>query len=367
MGFDTGTATFQMMELPRPFPEDWLERFANLAGKGVETLKAEESLGWVTGRHLLDTAITEERATLAGWVYLFFRVASRKVPATLLRAECAMEEQAVLAAGDKRFLKASERKEIRDQVKERLLPNMPPSLKGFPFLHRRGTLHLYMGALGEEPAGKMGTFLDQTLGFHSEFATPEYLAEQLKDLDADDLDGTCFSPEMKQVAMEPALGREFLTWLWFKSEEQNGKLDLPDGRECGVLVEGPLTFRWEGNGAFMTQVSHGTPETSLEAKSCLLAGKKLASAKLTFALDEDRIWRFNVDADQFLFRSLKLPDGEPMDRLSAFDQRMQFWDDWREMWRGFYGAFLDERATPSRWRKTTEKMREWVAGRPARR
>ena len=60
MGFDSGAATFQMLDMPRPFPDDWLERFAERAGDGVDSIKGEESLGWVTGRHLLDTTITED-------------------------------------------------------------------------------------------------------------------------------------------------------------------------------------------------------------------------------------------------------------------------------------------------------------------
>ena len=365
MGFDRGSASFRMMEMPRAMPENWAERFAERAAGPLELVKGTEERGWVTGRHLLDTNITEESATLGGWVYLVLRRAIRKVPAGLLRAECQMDELAVMAAEGKARLKAEERSEIKKQAQDRLLPKMPPTLKGLPFLHRRGTLHLYTGALSEDQTDAIGAYLQETLGFTCEPSTPELLAEA-KGIDAEDLAGTCFSPEMAQMEQEPSLGREFLTWLWHTAETQNGKLDLSDGRELGLLVEGPLTFQWEGNGAHVTQIRRGAPEQSAEAKVCLLAGKKLRQAKFTMALDEDRIWSFVADADEFTFRAMKFPQGEGGDRIARFQERMQYWDEWREMWLDLYGQFLALRAG-SGWRKVEKKMREWVSGRPARR
>lgn len=365
MGFEKGSASFRMMEMPRAMPEDWAERFAEYAAGPLTAVKGEEERGWVTGRHLLDTHITPDSATLGGWVHLVLRCAIRKVPAGLLRAECQMDELAVMAAEGKSHLKAEQRSEIRKQAQDRLLPQMPPSLKGYPFLHRRGTLHLYTGAMSEDQMDAIGAYLQETLGFACEPSTPDALAAA-KGIDAEELSGTCFSPEMATLEQEPALGREFLTWLWFLGETQNGKLDLPDGRELGLLVEGPLTFQWEGNGAYVTQIRRGSPEQSAEAKVCLLAGKKLRSAKFTLALDEERMWSFMADADDFSFRGMKFPPGEGGERIARFQQRMQFWDEWREMWLGLYGEFLDLR-TGGSWRKVEKAMREWVAGRPARR
>ena len=149
-----------------------------------------------------------------------------------------------------------------------------------------------------------------TLGFGGSPATPETLGETLKKVDLRDFAGTSFSPEMEGEAMEAAPGREFLTWLWFKAETQNGRMALAAGGEIGVLLEGPLTFTHEGNGAHAAVLKKGMPENSIEAKTCLLSGKKLKEAKITFALDEQLTWSFGFEADQFLIRGLKLPQGE---------------------------------------------------------
>ena len=368
MPFDRGSMSFRMLELPRVFPDDWVERFAEEAAGSLDSVGAGQQRGWVTGRHLLDSKITEDSAMHAGWVRLALRLAERKVPSALLQAECRMEELAAMAAEGKAYLKAKQRSEIRQSVTERLLPNMPPQLKAIPFLHKPGSAHLYATALPISQLDVFNASMAATLGFGGEPATPEVLGVLLKKVDLRDLPGTSFSPEMEGEAMEAAPGREFLTWLWFKSESQNGRMALSEGRELGVLVEGPLTFTHEGNGAHSAVLKKGEPVNSIEAKTCLLGGKKLKEAKITFALDDENTWSFGIEADQFLFRGLKLPQGEgQLDAVSRFQERMIFLEQWREMFLDLFGAFAGARADSKKWKATVSDIREWVKGRPARR
>ena len=368
MPFDRGSVSFRMLELPRKFPGNWVDRFAEEAAGSLESVGAGEQRGWVTGRHLLDAHITEETATHAGWVRLALRQAERKVPAALLQAECRMEELAALAAEGKAYLKAKQRAEIRQAVTERLLPAMPPQLRAIPFVHQPGTAHLYATALPVSQLDVFNAALASTLGFGGEPATPEVLGVTLRRVDLRDLPGASFSPEMEGEAMESAPGREFLTWLWFKAETQHGRVALTEGRELGVLVEGPLTFTHEGNGAHAAVLKKGAPETSIEAKTCLLGGKKLKEAKITFALDEQNTWSFGIEADQFLIRGLKLPQGEgSLDAISRFQERMIFLEQWREIFLDLYGAFVDVRAEARKWKAAVGEIREWVKGRPGRR
>ncbi len=368
MPFESGSVSFRMMELPRAFPKNFAEKFAAHRAGSLEAVKEGEQRGWVTGRHLLDSHITEESAMHAGWVRLALRQAERKVPAALLKAECRMEELATLAAEGKAYLKAKQRAEIRQSVTERLLPNMPPQLRAIPFVYMPGSTHLHVTALAESPLDVFNAALASTLGFGGDPSTPETLGRQLGKVDLRDLPGASFSPEMENEAMEAAPGREFLTWLWFKAETQNGKVALSEGRELGVLVEGPLTFMHEGNGAHAAVLKKGAPENSIEAKTCLLGGKKLKEAKITFALDEQQAWSFGLEADQFVIRGLKLPQGEgQMDAISRFQERMIYLEQWRDIFLDLFGAFLDARTEPKKWKNTVSDIRAWVQGRPARR
>lgn len=367
MALDSGSASFRMLELPRKFPADWPKRFAQHAAGSLDSVTDAESTGWVTGRHLLDSHITAGTAIQAGYVHLVMRIAQRKIPPTLLRAECKLEELAVMAADGKPFLRAQERADIKKSVAERLLPKMPPQLKAIPFIHSLDETYLFAGATNEKQTDQLAGLLAATLGMAPEPCDPVSLALAMRHVDANALPGASFSPEMPDADMEPVLGREFLTWLWFNADSHNGMVSLADGRDLGILLEGPLTFVNEGNGAFYTTLRKGEPESSMEAKTSLLAGKKLASAKLTMALDEERVWAFNLDADLFAFRAMKLPRSEAGDPVTRFQDRMASLAEWRALWLDLYGQFLDLRTTPAKWNKTVRKIREWVAGRPARR
>ncbi len=367
MPFESGSMSFRMLELPRAFPRNWAEKFAAHKATSLDGLGEGEQRGWVTGRHLLDANITDDTGMHAGWIRLALRQAEKKVPAALLKAECRMEELALMAAEGKAYLKAKQRAEIRQAVTERLRPNMPPQLRAIPFVYAPGATHLYVTALAEAPVDVFNAALASTLGFGGDPATPEVLGQRLKQVDLRDIPGANFSPEMEE-RMEAAPGREFLTWLWFKAETQNGKVALAAGRELGVLVEGPLTFMHEGNGAHAAVLKKGAPENSIEAKTCLLSGKKLKEAKVTFALDEQHIWSFGFEADQFLVRGLKLPQGEgQMDAVSRFQERMIFLEQWREILLDLFAAFMDVRTDARKWKTAVAEVRAWVQGRPGRR
>ena len=135
MGFESGSISFRMFYLTGPMPEDAIRRFIKHAAPPLEALGHEAVTGWVTGRHLLDRNITAETAYIAGYLRLTLMKAERKIPESLLRAECFMEELAELQARGVQFLKREVRAEIRRNVTERILPNMPPTLQGLSFVH----------------------------------------------------------------------------------------------------------------------------------------------------------------------------------------------------------------------------------------
>jgi hypothetical protein len=131
-------------------PDDAVERFAEQAAPPLSTLGAGEIHGWVTGRHLLDRQITEDTARHAGYLRMTLMQAERKIPEPLLRAECTMEELAELEASGRERLSARVRSEIRKRVSERLLPDMPPSLKGIATVYHPDSRILYGSALSDK-------------------------------------------------------------------------------------------------------------------------------------------------------------------------------------------------------------------------
>jgi hypothetical protein len=365
LAFESGSFSFRMFELDGGLPRDYVKRFAAHAPPPLETLGREPIGGWVTGRHLLDSAINEETAHLAGYLRLTLMKAERKIPEALLRAECRMEELAEMQESGGAALKRQKRIEIRKEVVERLFPAMPPTLSGLPMICDLQNGVMYAGAASAKQAEAFLLAFREATGRTPAAVTPETAALRRRGVNARDLAPTSFSPEVEDELAGNSLGQDFLTWLWFYSEVRGGLLPGDDG-EFGVMIEGPLTFVLEGNGAHEALLRKGAPPVSAEAKTSLLSGKKLKRAVLTMARGE-AVWRGGVDADEFVFRGLKLPQGEPLDFVSRFQERMLALHAFQDAFLRFYDRFLEERADAARWKGTRKEIHAWVSNRTAQR
>lgn len=365
MGFESGGVSFRMFYLAGSMPEDAVRRFSKHAAAPLDTLGRDAINGWVTGRHLLDRTITAETAYVAGYLRLTLMKAERKIPEALLRAECFMEELAELQARGVQFLKREVRSEIRRAVTERLLPNMPPSLQGIPFVHDSRADLVYVGATAEKQVEAFVIHFGHTTGVTLVPVTPEAAALKRLRVNVRDLDPTSFSPECEDELASDNLGQDFLTWLWFHSEARGGAVRLDDA-EFAAAIEGPLLFVNEGDGAHEALLRRGTPLVSTEAKTALLGGKKLRCARLTLARG-DEMWTCALDAESFTFRGLKMPKGDAVEPVGRFQERMLALDTFREALLGFFDAFLKERSEPARWKATRKEIHAWVAGRTAKR
>jgi hypothetical protein len=93
MPFERGNFAVTMFSLPENLPENHLELFNKYKAGGLDSVKDEPQIGWVGGRHLLETEINESTAVCGGMIYLSLRKAERKIPASLLKAVCKRDEQ----------------------------------------------------------------------------------------------------------------------------------------------------------------------------------------------------------------------------------------------------------------------------------
>lgn len=364
MSFESGSVSFRVLYLPRDLPPDAVERFARYAAPPIDTLGVGEINGWVTGRHLLDRNITPETAYYAGFLRLSLMHAERKIPEPLLRAECKMQELAHMQAEGLDRLSATTRREIRKEITERLLPTMPPVLRGISMLYDATTRLLYTTALSDKQLDAFQIGFSQAMGYGGVPVIPETASLQRRNRSISDWQPISFSPEVepKDVIHDPGL--DFLMWLWFVSEARGGMLKLKDLGDWAVMIEGPLTFVMEGSGAHEIVVRRGEPRLSAEAKASLLSGKKLKRAKLTLARGEES-WTCTLDAQSLVVRGLKLPEGEKLDAISKFQERIQLVDLFKEALLSLFDRFATERESKE-WSKTLAEVHEWVQHRKVR-
>jgi DNA recombination-dependent growth factor C len=361
MSFESGSLSVRMFYLPQPLPETVHDLFAGDVLGSIDHLLDEELNGWVGARHLLDREIHEGSAWPSGFLRLTLCQAQRKIPASLLRAECRIEEMVWMQAENRDYVNRQTRSEIKQQVIERLLPQMPPTLRGIDFCYDKKAGVLYATALSEKQLDAFMIHFTKTTGAKLIPVDPVSAAWNRAQCRADQWPRWGFAAE--QWA-DCAPGREFLMWLWFMSEAKGGQVDLPDGGRFAVLVEGPLLFDQEEQGE--TIVRKGEPMVSAETRAALLSGKKLRRAKLTLARSDEEQWIFTLDADEFIIRSLKLPKTEAIDAEGRFQERMEMLDVFRLAFLGLYETFVKLRDDTSACKTLTGEMKAWMAARPAR-
>jgi len=367
MSFESGSVSFRIFYLGHAMPQDAVERFAKHASPPLKSIGTEPTQGWVGGRHLLDVPITEDNAMYAGYLRLVLMKAERKVPTSLLRAECMLEEVAWMRAENKQFVDRKTRSEIRKQVLSRLLPDMPPTLKGIPFVYDSRARLVYAGALSEKQTDAFTFHFHHTTGIKLIPVVTSTAAAERHKIDVRDWTRTSFSPEVPDEEMEDTPGLDFLTWVWFVSEARGGIFKSKEFGDVGVALEGPLLVTRAGAGAHEITLRKGLPTVSAEAKTALLSGKKLRRAKLLIAR-ADEAWTCSFDTELFVFRSLKLPEPkEVLEPASRFQDRMLKIDAFRCILMELFDRFLAERNDAKKWDAAQKEIHKWAADRSTRR
>lgn len=275
-----------------------------------------------------------------------------------------MEELAELQASGEAFLKRDARARIRKEITDRLLPTMPPTLTGIPMVYDDREDLVYAGATNDKQVDALVNAFKQATDQTLIPVMPETAAMKRAQINYRDIAPTSFSPELEDGLAGPGLGQDFLTWLWFFSEARGGLLDVQSDR-WAVMIEGPLMFVLEGEGAHETVLRKGMPLVSAEAKTALLSGKKLRSARVTLQRRE-LAWTVTLGADALILRSMKVPKGDALDNIGRFQERMLALNAFREALLGFFDKFLEERSSDA-WAKTREEIHQWVTGRQSRR
>lgn len=363
MSFESGSVSFRMYHLVKEIPEPLHEGFLRRVAPPLDTLRDQAVFGWVTGRYLLDRKIDEQNAMYGGWLRMCLLQAERKIPASLLRAEVMQEELVRLAVSGNEYLSRKEKQEVKQEIMDRLLPTMPPQLKGMTFVHRPGQGELYAETLSEKQVDVFTIYLREAIGFTPEVMMPETLALRLGRSDPREWMPTSFSEDVDAERVSPLAGHDFMTWLWFMAETHPDKVPLADGGKVGVMLEGPLTLVMEGGGAHETSLRKGNPLVSAEAKACLAAGKKLRKATVNLVAGE-QVWRFGFDAESFAVRGLKPAASEgASDPVGRFQDRMVQVETVKDLLLGLYGAFLKVRASGPDWEATVKEMRTWIRDR----
>ena len=359
MAFDQGAVNFRLFYMQNTLKPEIVEQFAEHAAPPISTLNRDPISGWVTGKHLLDRQISDEKCVFGPYLHTMLMKAERKVPEALLKAHCMLEEEVELRARGIEFLPRKVRSEVKQRVIDNLLPGMPPTLTGIPSVIDFSQNLLIAGAMSDKQIDAFSPYFKETTDTQPILVTPETAALKRKQINYNDISLSSFSPD---ESIEPPVsstpGMDFLTWLWFDWEKNGGIHKNEKGEEFGYMLEGPLTFYREGEGAHEALLRKGTPLNSREAMTALYCGKKLKKVKFTLA-HQEKVYSAAVDAE-FAFRTMKLPKIEQMESSGIFPERMRLIEIFLDDWFALFDKFLDLRSNPTAWDNTVNAMRSWI-------
>ena len=168
---------------------------------------------------------------------------------------------------------------------------------------------------------------------------------------------------LERIASTQFLGSEFLTWLWYQEELNEGQFQLEG--ELGAIelfFEDKLTMGSTEIDEQQDSFKGGKPTRSLEARSALKLGKMAISAKVR-VIQGDQEWQCTIKAEPLMMSGIKLPEILTKDPQSQFFERMFLLEHLDRIYRNLYKQFLQIRLSKNWKDEYLLEIQDWVAGR----
>ena len=169
------------------------------------------------------------------------------------------------------------------------------------------------------------------------------------------------------IAEKRFLGQEFLTWLWWKSEERGGSVEVAGRGDVGVVFEKHMLLEYGEGEANEKLVCTGLQTELQEARTGLKVGKKLEQARIQITMGEYQ-YNFTLAAALMEYRNVKLPktagteqgasdnpeetEGMILERIFLFEELVSVVND-------LYRMFLEVRVSDE-WARELQQVRSWV-------
>ena len=161
------------------------------------------------------------------------------------------------------------------------------------------------------------------------------------------------------------LGQEFLAWLWFKSEERGGSIELPGRGDILVVFEKHMLLEYGEGPESEKLICRGLQTELREARAGLALGKKPEQARIKIGSD-DYEFSITLTAATMEFRSVRLPktagtedgddpegfEGQALERIALFEEGIELVNE-------LFRLFISIRASRG-WSDELVKLRAWV-------
>ncbi len=321
MGLISGSGSFTRYwvdgTLPSNLMEELPEKIARYAFKSLDENSFEEhSMGWVNIMDILDNRFMAMEYLKEPFIAMSFRVDKRKVPQTALKQQCVDAEEKIKARDNLEFLPKTIRQEIKENARNLLLKRAIPDTKAYDMIWDTNSGVLIFGSVNNKLCDEFAEFFLKTFNLHLQPIFPYALAGRFLEKErgsTDALDSLLsINPSEKnrqvleKVKETASLGREFLAWLWYKTENDQGIFDLGEHGKAELWFDGKMTLQAEYDLGVETITCTGDSLHMKEARFALYEKKEITLAMVRLSIG-DNLWNFIVDSTWMNYKSFKTP------------------------------------------------------------
>jgi hypothetical protein len=159
------------------------------------------------------------------------------------------------------------------------------------------------------------------------------------------------------------LGREFLTWLIYFADDENGNGDFAESDLCDafrVIVGERVMLKALGEGTGEITARGVAPAATPDVRYAIAGGLTVREADLIFERG-DRLWQASVNAEAFDMRRVKLPALMSEEDGERLHERLELLSDLDKMLQAAFQSFLRVRLHPAWQTDDLPKLRAWLA------
>ncbi|MGV8074778.1 MAG: recombination-associated protein RdgC [Syntrophobacteraceae bacterium] len=371
MGIKSSSATFARFYIQDPVTEDfWSYIDEKLqAGKFKECEDGQElSVGFSSWDDFLDTDFEFGSYHKGEYVAFNFRQDQRTVPAIITKQYVRQALQKYRDQHEGRWPSRKERQDIQEDMRSWLLSRALPKPAACEVVWSPGGKWMYLGTTSSKV---MEVFLDYFEKHFRLYPVPLYHAHWALNLLPLDGQRKDMLNSMINVQSPNALddgrflGFEFLTWLWFFSEQFNGEIQVAQDKSAEVYLGERLVLTLPGEGK--ERVICTTQANSLdEARTALIQGKRVQEIQL-FIKAGDNEYFLTLDSALWAVKGLKtpkqLPEYDEEDPDGRFLEKMYFIEEASSVLQALYSRFLSERLSPGWESDSLPLLNRWIATR----
>lgn len=351
MGIRSASATFSRFHVEAPVQRGFWKHVDGALKQGAFSGMTEDqsqSSGFASWDDLFDTDFEEASYHKGEYVAFQLRTDRRRVPPILIRQQTRLAVEAHREDHEGKWPSRKERERIREDVVLRLLGQTLALPAGCDVTWNTRENRLLVGSTARKTLETVWERVEDHLRLHPVPLYHVRWALQLLPPGSPEVGRltALVSPESSGVLDEGRfLGYEFLTWLWRRSEEEAGRLRLPDEREAEIHLGERLVLSRPDNG--QERVVCTTPAGNLhEARTALRRGKLVEEAQLYLHVGDNE-YSLTLDASLWTIRSLRTPkrgrDPEEDDPDGRFLERMYFVEEVLACLDAAYASFLGQR------------------------